>query len=336
MKHNFHVVGGDVVKDILTTDLKHNIDLISAAYLLHQRGDTVNPDSNFLRFPEQQANRIIALPAYIGGDVNISGIKWIASYPDNIKRGLVRASATLTLNDTGTGYPLACLEASHISSVRTAASAVLAARWMNSQKKRCAHVAFVGAGLIARTIFETFHADDWHFGDIGVYDIDVNYAESLVRHIGQLGGQRASVLQHLENTLDADMVVFATNSTTPYVLPPQRLKPGQIVLHISLRDLAPELLFDANNLVDDISHSLRANTSLHLAEQQLGHRAFMTGTLAQLMQGETKIDKSKPLVFSPFGLGILDLALGKHVYERALADDRALPVPHFFEDTQRW
>ena len=78
------------------------IELVAQTYLTHERGETVNPDSYFLRFPEQPANRIIALPAAIvdsEGDQSVSGIKWIASYPDNIKSGIPRASAVLILND---------------------------------------------------------------------------------------------------------------------------------------------------------------------------------------------------------------------------------------------
>ena len=59
----FHVIPGAVVKDILN-GLRHaTIDMVAQTYLTHERGETVNPDSYFLRFPAQPANRIIALPA---------------------------------------------------------------------------------------------------------------------------------------------------------------------------------------------------------------------------------------------------------------------------------
>jgi ornithine cyclodeaminase/alanine dehydrogenase-like protein (mu-crystallin family) len=89
------------------------IEVVAQTYLTHERGETVNPDSYFLRFPEEPANRIIALPAAIvdkQGEQSVSGIKWIASYPDNIHAGIPRASAVLILNDPQTGYPYALLE----------------------------------------------------------------------------------------------------------------------------------------------------------------------------------------------------------------------------------
>ena len=41
-----------------------------------------------------------------------------------------------------------------------------------------------------------------------------------------------------------------------------------LVLHVSLRDLAPEILLTATNIVDDVEHCQKASTSTHLAEQR--------------------------------------------------------------------
>ncbi len=136
--------------------------------------------------------------------------------------------------------------------------------------------------------------------------------------------------------LEADIVVFATNAGTPYVHAPKRFAPGQIVLNISLRDIGPELILDAQNFFDDVDHCMKANTSPHLAEQRCGNRDFATGTLAQVMRGEVSVDRSRPLIFSPFGMGILDLALGKQVHDEALAAGLTVAVPNFFGETSRW
>mgnify|MGYP003299737388 CR=1 FL=1 len=49
------------------------VDLVEATYRLHGDGDSVNPPSYFLRFPDRPTSRIIALPASIGGDVRVDG-----------------------------------------------------------------------------------------------------------------------------------------------------------------------------------------------------------------------------------------------------------------------
>jgi ornithine cyclodeaminase len=108
------------------------------------------------------------------------------------------------------------------------------------------------------------------------------------------------------------------------------------VLNISLRDLAPELLLGAFNVFDDIEHCMKAGTSPHLAEQLTGGRTFVHGVLAEVIDATLSVDRTKPIVFSPFGLGILDLAVGKYLLNIACEQNRAIRIPSFFPDVSRW
>lgn len=96
------------------------------------------------------------------------------------------------------------------------------------------------------------------------------------------------------------------------------------------------MILAASNVFDDVEHCLKANTSPHLAEQATGGREFVTGTLAGVLNGEVTVPDNRPVVFSPFGLGVLDLALGAFVHQRARAAGKALAVPDFFAETRRW
>jgi ornithine cyclodeaminase len=132
------------------------------------------------------------------------------------------------------------------------------------------------------------------------------------------------------------MVVFVTTAPAPWVVEPDLLSAGQCVLNISLRDIGPEIIGSSHNIVDDIDHCLTANTSPHLAEQKYGHRDFIDGTLAQLINGDIVLGENKPKIFSPFGLGVLDLAVGRYIHLEARKRGSSTIVPEFFGETERW
>src|SRR6202044_1124703 len=134
-----------------------------ATHRLAGAGDTVNPPSYFLQFPDRPASRIIALPASVGGTLRVDGLKWVSSFPENVVAGIPRASAVLILNDHDTGYPFACLESSIISATRTAALAASAADWLSRGRPRPARVGFFGTGLIARYIHTFLDGTGWSF-----------------------------------------------------------------------------------------------------------------------------------------------------------------------------
>ena len=61
----------------------------------------------------------------------------------------------------------------------------------------------------------------------------------------------------------------------------------------------------------------------------------MTGTLAEIMTGRRSVNRASPIIFSPFGMGILDLAVGKWVYEQAVAAGEDLRLSNFFYEVVR-
>src|SRR4249920_427132 len=167
----FYVVPGSTVRRVIDDNKKQVFDAVEAAYRLHDSGNTLNPDSYFLRYPERPSARIIALPAHLGGTVQKSGIKWISSFPENRASNLARASAVLILNDAATGYPLACIEASLISATRTAASAALAAEHLSPNPFK-GILGVIGTGVIARTTVEWLLFRGWRFGAVNLFDLD--------------------------------------------------------------------------------------------------------------------------------------------------------------------
>jgi 2,3-diaminopropionate biosynthesis protein SbnB len=335
---SFAVIPGAQVQQALQGREKQIVELVEATYRLHGAGDSVNPPSYFLRFPDRPTARIIALPASIGGHVRVDGLKWISSFPENVAAGIPRASAVLILNDHDTGYPFACLESSIISANRTAASAALAADRLSRGRPRPVRVGFVGVGLIARYIHTFLAGTGWSFEEIGVYDLSAESAAGFRGHLEAAGTTgRITVHDTPEELIrSSDLVVFATVAGRPHVHEVSWFDHNPLVLHVSLRDLAPEVLIASTNIVDDVEHCLKADTSPHLVEQLTGSRDFLAGTLDDVLAGRVTVPADRPVVFSPFGLGVLDLAVGKYVYDDVARSGRLHVVDDFFHDLSRY
>ncbi|MFD7068868.1 2,3-diaminopropionate biosynthesis protein SbnB [Streptomyces sp. NPDC059913] len=335
---SFAVIPGAQVHRVLDGRHEEVVRLVESAYRAHGAGDTVNPPSSFLRFPDRPASRIIALPASLGGPAPVDGIKWISSFPGNTAAHIPRASAVLILNDPTTGYPLACLESSIISAARTAASAALAADRLSQGRDRPRRIGFFGTGLIARFIHQYLTGTGWTFEETHIHDLSDEHAHGFARHLEHEGRNGTITLhtdpEHLIRS--SDLVVFATVAAAPHVTDPAWFTHNPLVLHVSLRDLSPEVILSATNIVDDIDHCLKAETSPHLTEQTTGNREFIDGTLYDVLTGDLKIPHDRPVVFSPFGLGVLDLALGRHIHDTLRADGQLAVVDGFFHETRRY
>ncbi len=334
----FAVISGAQVQRALQGRENQIVEVVKATYRLHGAGDSMNPPSYFLRFPDRPSSRIIALPASIGGPARVDGMKWISSFPENVAAGIPRASAVLILNDHDTGYPFACLESSIISATRTAALAASAADWLSGGRQRPTRVGFVGVGLIARYMQTFLAGTGWSFDEIGVHDLSADSAAGFRGYLEQSGtASRITVHGSAEQLVrSSDLVVFATVAGQPHIGDLSWFGHNPLVLHVSLRDLAPEIVLASTNIVDDVEHCLKANTSPHLAEQLTGNRDFLHGTLDDVMAGRVTVPAYRPLVFSPFGLGVLDLAVGKYVYDEVVRSGGLNVVDDFFHELRRY
>ncbi|MFJ9691384.1 2,3-diaminopropionate biosynthesis protein SbnB [Kitasatospora sp. NPDC101183] len=332
----FHIIDSRTVETVISSSRTQVVDWVKEAYLLHAGGASVNPDSHFLNFPQKPDARIIALPAFLGGDYEAAGIKWVSSFPSNIARNTPRASAALILNDYETGYPFAFLEASHISAARTAASAVLGAEELTGSRS-VGTIALIGAGVIARTIVDFFESRVWSVDKFLVHDRESQYMESLAHYINSSTPYRSDTRISTGSAISgSDVVVLTTTATTPYITQPGAFSNGQVVLNISLRDIGPDIVAASHNILDDVDHCLKANTSPHLTEQLLGHREFIDGSLPELMTRKIQVSDDKPKIFSPFGLGVLDIAVGLNVNRAAIERALSTEIPDFFGNMTRW
>ena len=136
------------------TDMSAVIDVVEGAFRLKAAGQVVNPQKVMLTWSDEPGTqerdgRIMAMPAWVGGEWDVAGMKWIPSVPANPARGLPRANAIVLLSDRETGLPVAVMDGTIVSAMRTGAVTGVAIRHLARPDARSAGL--LGAGVLTRT-----------------------------------------------------------------------------------------------------------------------------------------------------------------------------------------
>ncbi|MBT9169241.1 MAG: Delta(1)-pyrroline-2-carboxylate reductase [Syntrophomonadaceae bacterium] len=326
--NSLRIISGSDIGELLVGKEEKIIKLVRSAYIAHQKGRSALPHSVFLRVPLKPQNRIIGLPAYID---KTAGIKWIASFPNNIKKGLDRASAVIILNSLSTGRPYIVLEGSIISTKRTAASAALATTILVKDKRDIKDIALIGCGFINFEIFKFIVSQFPYLKSAHIFDLNRKRAFLFSNKVKSVSDVKINISNTIEECIQSSKIIsFATTASTPHITNKSILPKDSIVLHISLRDIGPDIIKNSVNIVDDLEHVNRENTSIHLASKKYGNTNFITASLGELLLGKKKLPaQSRPIIFSPFGLGILDTRLARFLYEQATEKDAGILIKDF-------
>lgn len=151
-------------------DMKQCVEVMENMMVTLNKGDYVMGGENhnshgcMVTFPDNPAfegmpkngedRRFMAMPAYLGGDFQMAGMKWYGSNIENKKLGLPRSILMMMLNDKDTGAPLALMSANLLSAYRTGAIPGVGAKYL--ARKGATTAAIIGPGVMGRTSLSAF------------------------------------------------------------------------------------------------------------------------------------------------------------------------------------
>lgn len=84
------------------------------------------------------------MSAYVDGEHEAQGLKWVVGYPENRKKGIPVTWGLMVMNDCDTGAVTAVMDARWITAIRTAAVAVVTAKYC--KVKNTHSMTIIGAG----------------------------------------------------------------------------------------------------------------------------------------------------------------------------------------------
>lgn len=303
-------------------DMDACLRVIEETLALKHRGETISPMKAVIHWSDdidtdEKLGRIMAMPAYVGGSTGVAGMKWIPSVPSNPTRGLPRGIGLVLISDPETGLPLAFMDGTVVSAMRTGAVSGVSARWLARKDSKV--LGLLGAGVQARTQLMALERTLPTLEEIRLYDPDREKAERLAREQGD-GPARRVVGSAEEAVRECDVVVPATMAPDPFI-PAAWLEPGALAISVSSLDFEVDTVPAADLLVaDDVEHET-AHASRLLA------RAAVAGVLDRdavvplgaIVAGDHPGRGSDDdlVMVSPIGLAIEDVAWGAYVYRRA-------------------
>jgi ornithine cyclodeaminase/alanine dehydrogenase len=285
------------------------IEAVEAAFLAHARGRVSMPAKVYLDLPEHQGD-FRAMPACLEG---VAGVKWVNSHPGNPHlHGLPAVMGLYILSDPATAAPLAVMDATLLTALRTGAAGAVASRYLAVNAPRS--LGLIGAGVQARVLIAA-HRVLYPGLELRVADL---FPEAAARLAAACGGTTATV----EQAAACDIVCTSTPSRSP-VVQREWVRPGTHINAMGAdapgkQELATSLLVAARLVIDDPAqamHSGEINVPLH---QGALDETSIHATLGEIVAGrKAGRDGDEITVFDSTGLAIQDLALAQLAYQQA-------------------
>ena len=290
--------------------VRHHLSLetllpaIEQALIELSAGRVVQPLRTVLELPGP-GSLLFVKPALVGGAL---ATKLITQVPGNAARGLPTMIATLVLLDPESGVPLAVMDATWLTALRTAAVSAVATRALRDRRPK--RLAILGSGALARSHALALTAVV-PISDIRVWSPTRVNAERCAADINGIASPDAeSAVRH------ADIVVTVTNASTPVLLG-RWLKPGALVHAVGAprpgwRELDDEAM--GNYLIAD--HRQAAETE---SGDVILSGAKVQCEIGEVLAGKVQVPEGVTVIFKALGQAVEDAVAAQLVYAAVTA-----------------
>lgn len=302
------------------------IKAIEKGFKDHGLGKTLMPPKVYIDLKKHRGD-FRAMPVYDEGFKKCA-IKWVNVHPDNKKKGLPTVMGIMILSDPLTGFPLAIMDATGATALRTGAAGGVAAKYLARRDSKI--VSLVGAGVQARSqlmaIKEVLKIEEVKvWGRRGE-------AKEFTENI-RIKGVRVVASGNLEDCVrGSDIVVTTTPSRKP-IVKDAWLKEGAHINAIGAdargkQELEPSILKRSRLVVDSweqASHSGEINMPL---KKGIISQKDIYADMGEISAGKKKVRRTKKeiTVFDSTGLAVQDLAIADLIYRKALASGKGKKI----------
>ncbi len=306
----------EVQKILPLKEISKVIKVVEKAFFDYGMEKVQMPPKMYLFFKEFNGDLRI-MPSF-SETLKMAGTKIVNVHPENPKKGLFSVMATILLNDPKTGMPLALMDGTWITALRTGAASAVATKHLAQKNAKALGV--VGAGFQAITQIAAISKIK-KLKEISVYDIKDEAIERLAKILAK---EKIKIKKgELKEVCQKEILVTATPAKEP-VVKNEWILPGTHINAVGAdapgkEELDPEILKRAKIVVDcweQANHSGEINVPL---EKGIIKKENIFGELGEIVAGKKpKREKGEEItIFDSTGLAIQDLYTANLVYKLA-------------------
>lgn len=306
----------DVQKILPLKEISKVIKVVEKAFFDYGQGKVQMPAKLYLDFKEFDGDLRI-MPSF-SETLKMAGTKLVNVHPKNPEKKLPTVMATIILNDPKTGVPLALMDGTWITALRTGAASAVATKYL--AKKEAKTLGVVGAGFQAITQIAAI-SKVRKLKEILVYDIKKEAVERLAKILAK---EKIKIKNgELKEVCQKEILVTATPAREP-IVKKEWILPGTHINAIGAdakgkEELDPEILKNAKIVVDcweQASHSGEINVPLR---EGLITKEMIYGELGEIVTGKKtgRENENEITIFDSTGLAIQDLYTANLVYNLA-------------------
>jgi len=299
------------------------IEIVENAFKAHGQGLTQMPAKIYLHLDKYNGD-FRAMPAYVK-EPEACGIKWVNVHPDNKKYGLPSVMALIILSDSKTGFPLAIMDGTSITNLRTGAAGAVAAKYLaRTDSKR---IALIGCGVQATTQLMALR-EVFPISTVSVFDSLEPQANAFIKKTRSLVPKIKKHATIAECLNGADIIVTTTPSREP-IVQSQWVAKGAHINAIGAdakgkEELDPKILTRAKVVVDDITQALHSGEINVPVAKNLFRKSQIYADLGEIVTEKKagRQARDEITLFDSTGLAILDIALAQYAYLQAVSVNR--------------
>jgi alanine dehydrogenase len=298
------------------------IAAIEAALAMQGRGETVIEPRVHLEPNTGAEGHFNVLRGFVGGQLGVAGVKVVGDFVGNYTRGLPSELGLLCLFDPQTGAPVAVIDASGITEMRTGAVTAVGAKYLAPARPRVlGHIGARGSAYWNVRLLDGLFG----FDTIRVHsrrpESRTGFAERLSRDLGKPVVATAGWRSCVEG---ADIVVEASRLSAPEpLLRTEWIKPGALVVPYGTMSAVELSLTDVMSkiVVDDWGQCATGKFGALRAHVEAGKLTAQTlhAELGQIVAGLRPGRESgqETILFWHRGLPTSDIALGHALLAKA-------------------